>query len=462
MPYLVTLLSAVFCSMPPERASAPDPGVLAKEYAGLNKTVREWFAARVELERADDRKRAAASKKEQKAKEAVLKEWEAKAKKQDPLKHVPDLRAIFANCFEYKRPSGVTGDIRTVKEGERGDETTYQVMVPKNYKPESAVPTVIVLGDYAAEKSSWSEARAHFGAAWKASAAVDDILLVYPTLVGEFDAAPDLSKAADFEAEQQRLKTVLSTAGLAQRELNVDRDALFLDCGKGASAFGLRLATYFPNRFAGLILRHPTSPGDIRLDGLVGLPVLLVSSAETKAECDKIAAGLNQLQQGSCTVIEGKGEHPFGESAPDIIAWCGKQRREFFRPRVIVANNHDLFRNAYWLNMGTADPLAECARNDRPYLEAVADRGNNRITVTARRVTNFVMLLNDDLVDMDKELTVIVNGKAQTHKLTRNRSQLIDGVFEKFDPGFLFTSRLILEVPEQKPEEAAGKGGGAK
>ena len=37
----------------------------------------------------------------------------------------------------------------------------------------------------------------------------------------------------------------------------------------------------------------------------------------------------------------------------------------------------------------------------------------------ARGVESFTLLLNDDLVDLDKEFTVVVNDKAVTEKRTR-------------------------------------------
>ena len=61
---------------------------------------------------------------------------------------------------------------------------------------------------------------------------------------------------------------------------------MFIDCGDGTSGFGIRLLTYFPSRFAGAILRAPADPGKLPLDSLAGLPLLLVSTANTKENCN--------------------------------------------------------------------------------------------------------------------------------------------------------------------------------
>src|SRR6185436_1103731 len=116
-----------------------------------------------------------------------------------------------------------------------------------------------------------------------------------------------------------------------------------LDCGEGASGFGLRLATYFPQRFAGVILRHPVDPGDLRLGSLAGMQVLVISGEETKAAAEKLAAALNEVSAGSCRILEAKGKYPYLELAPDIAEWTKGAKRDLFRPQVTVEPNHDSF-----------------------------------------------------------------------------------------------------------------------
>ena len=89
-----------------------------------------------------------------------------------------------------------------------------------------------------------------------------------------------------------------------------DRNRLILDCSKGSCGFALRLASYFPSRFAGLILRHPVrlrrgSPTaaaglreQFRLDTVANLRIALVKSATTAEACDKLSKELNDLRAG--------------------------------------------------------------------------------------------------------------------------------------------------------------------
>jgi mevalonate pyrophosphate decarboxylase len=87
-----------------------------------------------------------------------------------------------------------------------------------------------------------------------------------------------------------------------------------------------------------------------------------------------------------------------------------------------------------------------------------ADRANNRITVKAVGIEQFSLLLNDALVDLDKEFTVIVNGKAMTQKLARSLNRVINKVEGRFDGDFVFPTEFATRVPkaEEKPAESGG------
>src|SRR5690606_12890298 len=87
--------------------------------------------------------------------------------------------------------------------------------------------------------------------------------------------APDI--VVDEEAEKQRNLLLLGTLGVVQRAFNLDRNQLFLDAGKGSMGYVLRVASYFPERFAGVVVRHASelSPR-MRLGSLTGMPILIL------------------------------------------------------------------------------------------------------------------------------------------------------------------------------------------
>jgi len=231
---------------------------------------------------------------------------------------------------------------------------------------------------------------------------------------------------------------------------------VFLDCGKESSAFGLRLATHFPDLFAGVILRWPVFQEDLRLGSIAGLPVLLVATAETKDAAAKLKDSLDKLQAGSCTVMDATGAYPFRDGTAEIEKWMADKQRRLMRPQIVVEPNDDRFKKAFWAVIGRMDPLAALPRDMRPRLEVSADRATNRITVKSRGVENFALWLNDSLVDLDKEYTVVVNDKAFTQKSTRDFGRMFDQMLVKFDGDFLFPVLFECNVPAETKAPATG------
>ncbi|MCA8943992.1 MAG: hypothetical protein KDB80_15620, partial [Planctomycetes bacterium] len=264
----------------------------------------------------------------------------------------------------------------------------------------------------------------------------------------DLDARPDFSQPNAEAADIERRKAVLGVAGDAQRNLNFDRDRFVLDCAKGSSVFGLRVATYYPARFAGLILRDPQDAG-LRYESLVGLPILLIQTSETKAFCEQLSETLKKYDS-PVEILEAEDEHPFPAAKEKIAEWVSGLRRNLFRDRVVIAPNHDLYRKGFWIQIGTAEPLASVSREDRPFLDAKVVREENKIVVDTKSIENFVMLLNDDIVDLDKEITLVVNGIAEKRLRGRSFSLLQNQVLKRFDPGSIFTAEWPVTVPKQE------------
>lgn len=424
------------------------------ELKSLSKKAAALMSAEIAYGRADAngtrRQRQKANADLQKAREKFKEEWERRDQKHDGLlAHMGDMVQMFDNCFEYEKPS------RATLGAPQAMDDMATIVIPKKYRPTNAYPSVLVLPTVEAGK--FIDARDYWESTWKASTVAEDVLLCMPELgdtppAGGFDPADKLSLPDGQAAEDQRIRAVLLPflGGMVQ-EYNVDRSRMVLDCGAGSSGFGLRLATYFPNRFAGLVLRDvPAMPEDFRLESLTGIPVLLVEHSGNAAHVKAVADKLNGFQQGSCTIAKSAAGAPFADVQGDIDAWVVAQRRNLFRSKVVIANNHDRFRNAYWVEMGTAEPLAGVPVEERPLLMVEADKATNRIVVTARNVENFTLYLNDALVDLGKEFTVEVNGKAFKETRARSLANMTLWCNEKFDPGFLFTATYSSSVPDNE------------
>jgi len=154
-------------------------------------------------------------------------------------------------------------------------------------------------------------------------------------------------------------------------------------------------------------------------------------------------------------VVDATDEYPHKGAGADISAWMGKQRRSMVPAHVVIEPNHDRFKKAYWVAMGPMNPLHTSSEADKGRIEVDADRANNRIVVKARGVESFTLFLNDDLVDLDKEFTVVVNDKAITEKRTRDLRGLEKRMAERRDWDFLFPVVFDCAVPKEPAEKGS-------
>ncbi|HLU39247.1 MAG TPA: hypothetical protein VK081_07665, partial [Planctomycetota bacterium] len=432
-------LSLTACLLLPQDKPAAEnvQTVLAKgDLDTLRNRVREYFTARDATYDAPESRKEAARKKEEQAREKLKKEWAARvgSKEQAVLASLADLRAIFTGCFEFERQSG-NGEVRPMKPKKM---PAYDLVLPKKYRPDTPIPTVLLMRGHTGEK--WVSASEWYVSTWKGAAEAGDFAFVMPGVDDsiDFDPPANLAEAGGQATDAARRMTTLGSLGAASSAIHVDRDRIYLDCGKGTCAWGLRLATYFPHLFAGIVLRHPAEVTDLRLDSLAGVPFLLLRTDETRAACDQLAEQLNKLKDGTATLLDAKGAYPHAESAPEIAAWLKGRVRDLMRPHVVVANNHDQCLRAFWVYMGTAEPIAQTPPDLQPRLEVVADKTTNKLTITARGVNDFMVRLNDQLVDLDKEIVAVINGKAEApFKLHRSFNDLLELVYRGSgrDPG---------------------------
>lgn len=461
----VGLTLALFAAQVPQGGDQPQnqPLLSASEQKSLRDKLAKWIDALKEYDDAKGNKREPASRKNEKAKEAFTKEWESRSEKvkADLLKSVPDLRGIFDNVFPYDRQTG-PGSLRKEELKDPGAiEKDYALFVPKSYKVESPVRSVVVLPGQD-DKGNWIECRDWFAKTWDGAPILADTLFHVEQVPKEIelDTAPDFAKVGDEANEGKRIDLALRSLGTTKKAYNLDRNRMFLDGGRGAASFALRLVSYFPDQFAGIVLRGPADVDGIRLGSLTGIPVLLVATADTKADLAKLEQRLNALQADSCTLIDATDEYPFKAAAPQIGAWMDGVKRDLMRSKVVLEPNHPRYNKGYWVLIDKMEPIAGIPLAQRPRIEVEADRKQNRINVKASGIDNFTLLLNDQLVDLDdpKGVTVVVNDKAVIKKRTRDFQRLFQLLYyQKLDSNWLFPAIFDCAVP--KPEDKAPEAG---
>ena len=454
MPLFATLTLVTVCLQPQgTEPPAPQPLLTPAEQKSLHDKLADLIRLFNEKEMARGPAREKATKAYAKAKEAFEKERERCEKKGNLLKAMPDLQAIFANCFQYETKSPAS--IRKVEPHDKENPLPpYWLSVPKGYKADK--PNRVVLLVPGLEDNGWFDGQRWFENTWDKSASAADTIFHVPIVDKKVDLAkmPDYGQTGAEEEEKTRNAQLLASFGEVQRTYNVDRARVFLDVGKGASAYALRVATHFPGTFAGVVLRQPDAEGTagLRLGSLNGMPVLLLGSEETKAACSRLKERIDAQAKDSCTILATTDAYPFKAATPEIEKWmAGVKRSDVNRKHVVLEPNDDRWCSAYWVRIDTMETIHTAPPDKKPRLEVEADRASNRITVKAVGVESFALRLNDALVDLDKEFTVVVNDKAMTQKLTRDFNRMLEFVNQRFDGEFLFPVEFRARVP--KPEE---------
>ena len=445
------------CALP-EAAQDPAPKLSPGELKSLQAKLAKMVDAQTSYDdpsvtgKARDKAREAYEK----AKDAFWSEWETRSEKHgDLLKSVPDMEVIFGNCFAYDRKSAMS--FRKVDAKER--IPAHWLSLPKAYTADA--PTRAVLVVPGADESGWMDGKRWFDATWgDKSNLVQDSIIHVPIVSSkiELDPAPDYSKTEAEALERDRNAELMMSFGETQRNLNVDRARRFLDAGKGSCAFAVRMASYFPDLFAGVILRHPTAVDGVRLGSLGGIKFLLLSSAETAQACAALKARFDQIDPEICTVLETGDEYPFKGSASAIESWMANCKRSVNRKKIVLEPNDDRWRKAFWVGIETMDSVHTAPEGAKPRVEVEADKASNRIKVTAVGIEAVYLTLNDSLVDLDKPFTLVVNDKAFEEKRSRNFTEMLKYMRQRFDSEFLFPVQFRVRVP--KPEPKATDAGG--
>jgi hypothetical protein len=103
----------------------------------------------------------------------------------------------------------------------------------------------------------------------------------------------------------------------------------------------------------------------------------------------------------------------------------------------------------------------EEARKVRPGFQVKIDRPNNKLVVTSHRIVGIKVKLNDVILDLEKDVTVEVNGKTLYNgRPKRGLKKLYDSFLDSGDWTRLYTWEVDIKIPQ--PEKKEGEEEGAK
>jgi len=441
-----SLLTSLAPMTPDAVMQDPKPVLKASEQKSLGDKLRKYLSADLTYQAARGREREKASKKLRKARSSFEKEWK-KADEAGVLGSMSDLRTVFYNCFTPVRPDIGKGSVLT--KGVKDTEIEWAIRLPKKYTEKKPWPVILTLPS--GKEGDWVKPADYFKAIYNKKPIIDQFILQVPKLPKdlEMDPIPNYSRDRAEEEEDKRIRSVFGAFGYLVNNYTVDRARVFLDCGSETCGFGIRFATLFPDRWAGIILRNPTEVDDLRIGTLFNVPILALKTEQNAAEVDALKKRWDKECPDMFTVIDAKGAAPHLDSSDDILAWTNEKSRDMVPNKVTLEPNHDRFNKAYWVDIHVADSLLTTTGEDRPRLVAVADRATNRITIDCKGVERFEILLNDDLVDLSKEFTIVVNGKAVKETRRRSFGEMKRRMLERNDWDYIFPVRYVSSVPKE-------------
>lgn len=234
---------------------------------------------------------------------------------------------------------------------------------------------------------------------------------------------------------------------------NVDSNHWFVE-GSGATCGPVQtLATsLIPDRVAGIVLRNPTEAITSSNSAMTTAFVLqsdagaAVGEAWTKLDethNKAVAAGA----EGETAMIEWLTTHP-GRKLPKSYS---------FETTITTDNSS----GTDWT--GTLRIVSPGKHGEKTIVGVDYDREANKVSVSGENLNEFILYMNDELLDLDKEVTVEVNGEVVAKKVfVRQMRDMFDYADSIGEFGRVFPSSFRGTVPtkiEAAPEEGEKKDG---
>jgi pimeloyl-ACP methyl ester carboxylesterase len=217
--------------------------------------------------------------------------------------------------------------------------------------------------------------------------------------------------------------------------------------GDGVFQLAPRLADYWAA--AAMMAGHP---GDAQILNLKNLPFdAFVGGKDSAYHRNELVAqwglrldSLEKIYKGSFiheTHVYPDMPHWMNRKDTIAIPWLAAFKRNAL-PKDIIWIQDDILRNQfYWL--GT--PIDEAKQG----LKARVAVSGNDITVIDNQNKTLYLYLNDDLLNLDKKVSVTINGKQVFNKkVPRNADLIKQSIAARLDKSLIFTAKLTIKNGE--------------
>ena len=396
-------------------AAAPREMLLKeRDHSSLGKKIGEYYEARAEAKGISEAKADLA--------EAIAK-LEKKLEKKDVddfLALHEDVAASFAasKSFDARPKLGKVTDETYSAFGRFDIEYSYHA--PKGYKSKDGpLPLVLIV------PGEGEEPGRHLDELWNLPDLRNGAILVALKMPDD----PELWGVSG-QGSVGGVETVMFALRAVRETFFVDVDRTFL-AGHGAGvAAAAEIAAIFPYIFAGVVGRqgdlNELSPTNFR-----NLPCFFAGGGGNVTAFAEAAAELD---------YEGIDVQPDASEA-DVAAFLLETTRAA-NPASITFAPTTPIGSCYWLTAEGYDP------EEDPEITATIDREKNAIAITARGITTATLYLNDGLVDLGREVTVVCNGVEHKDSFGRNLEIALDQFYNSGDWSRIYTALKVYDLPE--------------
>lgn len=399
------------------------------EHEGLGKQLAGFFEASAKQAGTD------------KAFEKVSDELKKIEKRLDrsPLGLPGDLGKALWASYEYgKKANGLKkGGIKEMAcakprapEGSK-EKLTYALWVPQKYEAKKAWPLLLLVGDKGQKPSD------HITEKWTDAAVRDGAVLAAVSMPEDTAAWTELATESEGKIKDGGLSNVMAVYFDVRKLAAIDFDRVYV-VGSGE---GVRVACTIgarsPDFFAGVIGRSGDAVETLAIEPFRNLPSFFAGAGGNATE---FAKRLTDAKYDNCTL------KPEAKEA-DLWAWIQDHPRVANPANVVLSAPPQTQMRSYWLQIPPFDAAVR--------IEATVDRGTNTITIDAEGATEVILSLNDDLVDLDKEIKIKRNGTETVEKVARNLQTMLNTMARgPSDPGKIYVAQRRYDIPTKlKPKD---------
>jgi hypothetical protein len=302
----------------------------------------------------------------------------------------------------------------------------YFISLPKEYEPdgEKRFPVILFLHP----EITWRyrklerEVKDMLDTIYTDDVLLDNYIIIAP--VGPLvekrrkDELKDAGK--DWESLSPGRETAFIAVRLLLENMVFDRTKVFLHGIGKAGLAAYRYATWYPSFFAGVIGRD-ADLAPLAMENTKGIRFLYISSSEN--EDKRRAAAMKWIESGKdrdekapakLSLIEDTGTklEASEKSRKELYAWLEATQKDI-SPKEVYMKAADLAKSgSYWLRITQVDVGMDTKITDPDcaWIRGTLDAASNSVILKSTRVQGVMIFVNDKILDLDKRVSIIING----------------------------------------------------